>query len=562
MTYYIEEQGPVQGWCQEIRLFAAAATAAGPHLDRRTFVEAMAKITNFPGGYSPILSYGPDKFYGPTEYRVVRAAHQLPPSSQCKIPDEPHPAGRVLGRGERLAASARGRMSQRQIRRRHGGPWWKSAVLYQIYPRSFADSNGDGVGDLQGIIDHLDHLEWLGVDGIWLSPITVSPNADWGYDVADYCAVAARSRHDGDIRHVAGGRGRPGHPRPLGPRPQPHQRGAPVVRRLPVVAYRQQARLVRLGRSGSPTALPPTTGSAASGARPGPSTRRPTSSTCTTICPSSRTSTGGTTTSGTSSTASSASGSTGEWPGSGSTCATSSSRTPSSGTTLRPPRTTTSRPSSSASARSTTGTGPRSMTSSGGGEAGRHLPVPPSPHRRDPGQGRRPGRTTTATAATSCTWPSTSPSSRPRSRAAPCARSSKTPSPASRPAHGRRGRARTTTCRGSPPGGPTATHARSGWRLLMLLCLRGTPVLYQGDEIGLGDEPVAHEDLRDPLGVHYWPAYAGRDAMRTPMPWRTNPAEASPNPARSPGCRWAPPHSAMSTTSDQIPIRYSCWPTI
>ncbi len=67
--------------------------------------------------------------------------------------------------------------------------WWRSAVLYQIYPRSFADSNADGTGDLQGIIDHLDHLEWLGVDGIWLSPITVSPNADWGYDVADYCAV-------------------------------------------------------------------------------------------------------------------------------------------------------------------------------------------------------------------------------------------------------------------------------------------------------------------------------------------------------------------------------------
>ena len=62
-------------------------------------------------------------------------------------------------------------------------------MIYQIYPLSFADSNGDGFGDLPGIIDHLDHLAWLGVDGIWLSPITVSPNADWGYDVADYCAV-------------------------------------------------------------------------------------------------------------------------------------------------------------------------------------------------------------------------------------------------------------------------------------------------------------------------------------------------------------------------------------
>ena len=62
-------------------------------------------------------------------------------------------------------------------------------MLYQIYVRSFADSDDDGVGDLRGVIDRLDHLSWLGVDGIWLSPITPSPNADYGYDVADYCAV-------------------------------------------------------------------------------------------------------------------------------------------------------------------------------------------------------------------------------------------------------------------------------------------------------------------------------------------------------------------------------------
>jgi alpha-glucosidase len=68
-------------------------------------------------------------------------------------------------------------------------PWWKGGVIYQIYPRSFADSNGDGVGDIPGIIEHLGHLSWLGVDGIWLSPVTVSPNADWGYDVSDFCAI-------------------------------------------------------------------------------------------------------------------------------------------------------------------------------------------------------------------------------------------------------------------------------------------------------------------------------------------------------------------------------------
>jgi alpha-glucosidase len=68
-------------------------------------------------------------------------------------------------------------------------PWWKSAVVYQIYPRSFCDTGGDGVGDLEGIRRHLDHFVWLGVDAIWLSPFYRSPMRDGGYDVADYCDV-------------------------------------------------------------------------------------------------------------------------------------------------------------------------------------------------------------------------------------------------------------------------------------------------------------------------------------------------------------------------------------
>lgn len=67
--------------------------------------------------------------------------------------------------------------------------WWRHSVVYQIYPRSFADSNGDGVGDLRGIIHRLDHLEALGVDVVWLSPINVSPHADNGYDISDYYAI-------------------------------------------------------------------------------------------------------------------------------------------------------------------------------------------------------------------------------------------------------------------------------------------------------------------------------------------------------------------------------------
>jgi len=68
-------------------------------------------------------------------------------------------------------------------------PWWETAVIYQIYPRSFCDGNGDGIGDFEGIRAHLDHLRWLGVDGLWLSPFYPSPMADFGYDVADYTGV-------------------------------------------------------------------------------------------------------------------------------------------------------------------------------------------------------------------------------------------------------------------------------------------------------------------------------------------------------------------------------------
>jgi alpha-glucosidase len=67
--------------------------------------------------------------------------------------------------------------------------WWQHAVIYEIYPRSFQDSNGDGIGDLNGIVSRLDYLVRLGVDAVWISPIYPSPMADFGYDVADYCGI-------------------------------------------------------------------------------------------------------------------------------------------------------------------------------------------------------------------------------------------------------------------------------------------------------------------------------------------------------------------------------------
>jgi hypothetical protein len=84
MNDLVEEQGPIAGWCQEIDLFTAAAKKAGPDLNRRTFVTAMSKITNFPGTWSTILSYGPNKRYGPTEYQVVKLRVNSPASSLCK----------------------------------------------------------------------------------------------------------------------------------------------------------------------------------------------------------------------------------------------------------------------------------------------------------------------------------------------------------------------------------------------------------------------------------------------------------------------------------------------
>jgi alpha-glucosidase len=67
--------------------------------------------------------------------------------------------------------------------------WWQTAVIYQVYPRSFQDSDGDGIGDLNGIRGRLQHLVDLGVDAVWISPIFPSPMRDFGYDVSDYCAI-------------------------------------------------------------------------------------------------------------------------------------------------------------------------------------------------------------------------------------------------------------------------------------------------------------------------------------------------------------------------------------
>lgn len=67
--------------------------------------------------------------------------------------------------------------------------WWKEVVVYQVYPRSFKDSDGDGIGDLKGIVEKLDYIKSLGVDVVWLNPVYESPNDDMGYDISDYRAI-------------------------------------------------------------------------------------------------------------------------------------------------------------------------------------------------------------------------------------------------------------------------------------------------------------------------------------------------------------------------------------
>ncbi len=70
-----------------------------------------------------------------------------------------------------------------------GQPWWKHAVFYEVYPRSYMDSNNDGIGDLNGIASKMNYLKWLGVDAIWITPCFPSPQVDFGYDVSNYVDI-------------------------------------------------------------------------------------------------------------------------------------------------------------------------------------------------------------------------------------------------------------------------------------------------------------------------------------------------------------------------------------
>ena len=88
------------------------------------------------------------------------------------------------------------------VRAAEDSNWWRHAVIYEIYPRSFGDSNGDGIGDLNGITEHLDYLKDLGVDAIWITPFYPSPQVDFGYDISDYEAIDPQFGTMADFDHL------------------------------------------------------------------------------------------------------------------------------------------------------------------------------------------------------------------------------------------------------------------------------------------------------------------------------------------------------------------------
>src|ERR1039458_9071003 len=172
-------------------------------------------------------------------------------------------------------------------------PWWHDAVIYQIYPRSFGDSNGDGIGDLNGITDHLDYLKDLGVDGIWITPFFPSPQVDFGYDISDYEGIDPQYGTMADFDRLM--------PKPGSGISASCSISWSITPRTGIPGSWSRARRVPIprpigmsGRIRRPATVRPITGSRSSAARPGSSTSHAASFTTMRFTRSSPTSTGAT----------------------------------------------------------------------------------------------------------------------------------------------------------------------------------------------------------------------------------------------------------------------------
>jgi 1,4-alpha-glucan branching enzyme len=126
--------------------------------------------------------------------------------------------------------------------------WWREGIFYQIYPRSFQDSDSDGIGDIAGIASRLPYLVELGIDAIWLSPIFPSPMADFGYDVADYCAIDPLFGTMEQFESLIAAAHKRGLKVILDLVPNHTLRSPRMVHRKPKLARQPQTRLVHLAR--------------------------------------------------------------------------------------------------------------------------------------------------------------------------------------------------------------------------------------------------------------------------------------------------------------------------
>ena len=399
----------------------------------------------------------------------------------------------------------------------------------------------------------------MGVDGIWLSPVTVSPNADWGYDVADFLAIQPDLGTIEDLDRLIA---------------EAAERGIRVLMDLVPNHTSDQhpwfvdsrssreappSRLVRVGRPQDPTDRPPTTGCPVSAGRRGPSTRPPASTTCTTTLTSSPISTGGTT-----------------------RCATTFDdilafwldrgvagfRIDVCNIIIKDALLRDNPPATEDDPFDAQLFGQRPVYNANRPEVHdvlRRWRRLADAHPVSVLVGETPVEGADALAAyygdgtdelhLAFNFPFISS---PLEAAA--MRTIVEDTEKALPPGGLAGVDRLEP-RHVPvrhPLGRRRPGHRARVALLMLLCLRGTPVLYQGDEIGQGDVDVPHEQMRDPLGVRYWPAYAGRDAMRTPMPWRdVDRRWLHRTRGHARGCRSATSAPAPWRLSGTIPTRCS-----